>query len=59
MVMTSGQLVTFRSCRYGLDIQLSPDPEFSVLADILTGKFHDSARFFKDAKMALSFSGRI
>ena len=53
------RLVTIRSCRYGLDIQLSPDPEFSVLADILTGKFHDSARFFKDAKMALSFSGRI
>ena len=53
------RLVTIRSCRYGLGIQLSPDPEFSVLADILTGKFHDSARFFKDAKMALSFSGRI
>ncbi len=53
------RLVTIRSCRYGLDIQLSPEPEFPVLADILRGKFHDSARFFKDAKMALSFSGRI
>ncbi len=53
------RLVTIRSCRYGLDIQLSPEPEFPVLADILREKFHDSARFFKDAKMALSFSGRI
>ena len=53
------RLVTIRSCRYGLDIQLSPEPEFPVLADSLRGKFHDSARFFKDAKMALSFSGRI
>lgn len=52
------RLVTIRSCRYGIDIQLSPDQEFNALAEALAGKFHDSARFFKDAKVALSFSGR-
>lgn len=53
------RLVTIRSCRYGLDIQLSPDADFCVLTETLAGKFHASARFFKDAKMALSFSGRV
>lgn len=53
------RLVTIRSSRYGLDISLDPKAEFDVLMDILSGKFKDSARFFKDAKMALSFSGRV
>ena len=53
------RLVTIRSCRYGIDIQLSPDAEFGVLADTLAEKFHASAGFFKNAQMALSFSGRI
>lgn len=53
------RLVTIRSCRYGLDIQLSPDAEFDVLAETLAEKFHASSRFFKNAKMALSFSGRL
>lgn len=51
--------VTIRSSRYGLDIELDPKEDFEVLADILAGKFKDSSRFFKDAKMALSFSGRV
>lgn len=53
------RLVTIRSSRYGLDIELDPEAEFSALLEILTGKFQSSARFFKDAKMALSFSGRM
>lgn len=53
------RLVTIRSCRYGIDIQLSPDAEFGVLAATLAEKFHASAGFFKNAQMALSFSGRI
>ena len=52
------RLVTIRSSRYGLDIELDPDADFDALLEILTGKFKSSARFFKDAKMALSFSGR-
>ena len=52
------RLVTIRSSRYGLDIELDPEEDFDSLLEILTGKFRSSARFFKDAKMALSFSGR-
>ncbi len=52
------RLVTIRSSRYGLDIELDPGAEFDALLEILIGKFRSSSRFFKDAKMALSFSGR-
>lgn len=52
------RLVTIRSSRYGLDIELDPKADFDALLEILAGKFKSSARFFKDAKMALSFSGR-
>ena len=54
-----GRLVTIRSSRYGLDIELDPEADFDALLTILSDKFTASARFFKDAKMALSFSGRI
>ena len=52
------RLVTIRSSRYGLDIELQEKADFEVLLGILSEKFKESARFFKDAKMALSFSGR-
>ena len=51
-------LVTIRSSRYGLDIELDQEADFDALLEILADKFRSSARFFKDAKMALSFSGR-
>ena len=50
--------VTIRSSRYGLDIELDQEADFDALLEILADKFRSSARFFKDAKMALSFSGR-
>ena len=53
-----GRLVTIRSGRYGLDIELDPRADFDVLLRDLSDKFKASARFFKDARMALSFSGR-
>ena len=53
-----GRLVTIRSSRYGLDIELDPEADFDTLLEVLADKFKASARFFKDAKMALSFSGR-
>lgn len=56
--MKKDRLVTIRSNRYGLDIELDPDTEFAELLEILAEKLRDSARFFKDASMALSFSGR-
>lgn len=52
------RLVTIRSSRYGLDIELDQKTDFAELLDILAERFRESARFFKDAKMALSFSGR-
>lgn len=52
------RLVTIRSSRFGLDIDLDPNVEFEELIRELTAKFRESARFFKGAKMALSFSGR-
>ena len=52
------RLVTIRSSRYGLDIELDQEADFDALLEILADKFRSSARFFKDAKMALSFSGR-
>lgn len=52
------RLVTIRSSRYGMDIQLSAEAPFDVLCEVLTSKFRDSSRFFKDARMAVSFSGR-
>lgn len=53
-----GRLVTIRSSRYGLDIELDPGADFDTLLEVLADKFKASARFFKDARMALSFSGR-
>lgn len=53
-----GRLVTIRSSRYGLDIELDPEADFDVLLRTLSDKFKASVRFFKDARMALSFSGR-
>ena len=50
------RLVTIRSSKYGLDIELDPEVGFDVLLKALVSKFRDSARFFKDATMALSFS---
>ena len=56
--MKKDMLVTIRSNRYGLDIELDSEADFRELLTVLTEKFRDSARFFKDASMALSFSGR-
>ena len=56
--MKKDMLVTIRSNRYGLDIELDPEADFRELLTVLTEKFRDSARFFKDASMALSYSGR-
>ena len=52
------RLVTIKSSRYGMDIRLDPDVTFNVLSESLRKKFRDSARFFKGAQMAVSFSGR-
>lgn len=50
--------VIIRSTKYGLDLQLDSQVSFELLLDRLTRRFKDTARFFKNASMALSFSGR-
>lgn len=41
------RLVTIRSSQYGLDIELDPTADFSMLLDTLIEKFRKSARFLK------------
>lgn len=52
------RLVTIRSSRFGLDIELRPDVDMELLLKNLEEKFRHASRFFKNAKMAISFSGR-
>lgn len=42
-----------------MEIRLDPDVPFDVLTEALRTKFRDAARFFKGAKMAVSFTGRV
>ena len=51
------RLVTFKSSRYGMEIHFLPEAPFAEVEEALTQKLKDSARFFKGAKVALSFSG--
>ena len=51
--------MTIKSSRYGMDIRLDPEVPFDRLTEALRVKFRDSARFFKGAKMAVSFTGRV
>ncbi len=53
------QHVTIKSYPKGIRIFLSPDIPFDMLAKECRTCFHDSAKFFKDAKLAVSFEGRV
>lgn len=52
------RLVTIKSSRYGVDIRLNAEVPFDMLAENLRYKFQSAAHFFKDAQLAVSFSGR-
>ncbi len=52
------QTVVIKGNRYGLSVYLDPQMEFDVLLEEVAVKFRESAKFFKDAKMALSFEGK-
>ena len=56
--MKMSRLVTIRSSRYGLDIELDSEAEFTALLAELAEKFRASSRFFGNAQMALGFAGR-
>ncbi len=52
-------LVVIKSFKNGLDIFLDPELEFEELKQEVFHKFGDSAKFFGNAKVAMSFSGRV
>lgn len=51
--------VIIKSNKYGLVIRLHETMPFSELLDAVASKFRESANFFKNAKMAVTFQGRI
>ena len=51
--------VIIKSNRYGLTVRLDADLSFDELQKAVADKFHESAKFFKDASMAVTFQGRI
>lgn len=51
--------VIIKSNKYGLVIRLDDKMDFPELLDAVASKFRDSAGFFKNAKMAVTFQGRV
>lgn len=51
--------VILKSNPYGLIVNLSPDLPFEELLDAVEEKFRVSAGFFKNARLALTFRGRV
>ncbi len=51
--------VTLKSNPYGLILNLDPDLPFEELYEAVGKKFRSSAGFFKNAKLALTFRGRV
>lgn len=50
--------VIIKGNNYGIIVVLSPDISFDELKEQVTEKFRESSKFFKKAKMAISFEGR-
>lgn len=51
--------VTLKSNPYGLILNLDAELPFEDLCTAVAEKFHSSAGFFKNAKLALTFRGRV
>lgn len=51
--------VIIKSNPYGLILNLDPDLPFEELKEAVGDKFKESAAFFKKAKLALTFRGRV
>ncbi|MBO4902545.1 MAG: septum site-determining protein MinC [Lachnospiraceae bacterium] len=51
-------LVMIKSFPNGLTVLLDPDASFQEIYAETVRKFHDSAKFFGEAKMVISFEGR-
>ena len=52
------QFVVMKSNRYGINLRLDPDCSFRDLLDAIIEKFQESEKFFKNAKVGISFEGR-
>lgn len=52
------QPVILKSNPHGINLILDPDCAFSDLLADIARKFHDSDKFFRNARIALSFEGR-
>lgn len=53
------QPVIIKSNRYGMTVRLSSDLPFPELLEAVAEKFRESANFFRDASMAVTFQGRV
>lgn len=52
------QPVIIKSNKYGINLILDPDIPFQELLGYIADKFMESEKFFKNARMAISFDGR-
>jgi septum site-determining protein MinC len=52
------QSVVIKSNKYGIHLVLDKDVEFKTILDEIVVKFKESEKFFKSAKLAISFEGR-
>ena len=50
------RLVTIKSNRYGMELRMNPDVPFEEIQKAVVEKFTDAAGFFKNARMAISFT---
>lgn len=53
------QKVVIKSNKYGLIVHMDPEEDYNAIREELKEKFTESARFFKDATMAITFEGRM
>lgn len=51
--------VVIKGNKYGIIVVMSPDLDFETLKEQVAEKFRESSKFFDNAKMAISFEGRI
>lgn len=56
--MGMSQPVVLKSNRYGINLILDADMQFGQLEEAILEKFRESEKFFKNAKIAISFEGR-
>ena len=58
MKSVNNNSVIIKGNKYGIIVVLNPDIAFDELKKLVTDKFKESSKFFKKAKMAISFEGR-